>query len=107
MTHLINLTDEYTTTDGKEVRVLCVDANQAGYPVAALIDGYVKIFTASGKFGGSHIAPYIIPKPKMLVRYVNVYPNADNLTREGADRWAHDNRLSCIRIEIPEGQFDE
>lgn len=46
--NLISMDKKYKTRDGRDVRVLCVDADNVGYPVITLVDGTVYHYT---KFG--------------------------------------------------------
>jgi hypothetical protein len=48
--NLISLDKKYKTRDGRDVRVLCVDANDDNYPVVALIGNDVHRFTSKGSF---------------------------------------------------------
>jgi len=49
-------------------------------------------------------------KPKKVVRYINLYPNgfsANYNSRSDADRCCYEQRISCVRVEIEPGRFDE
>lgn len=53
MTNLISMDKRYKTRDGRDVRVLCTDnlgVCAGSYPVVAIVEGAVSMFTAKGGF---------------------------------------------------------
>lgn len=46
------------------------------------------------------------PEPKRVKCWVNLYSNNSGIvwfTKEAADRCSSDNRIACVRIDVPEG----
>lgn len=111
MNHKINMTETYTTRDGRPARVLCLDAKGL-WPVVALVEDVAARFTLDGQ--NKYETNYdLIPAPKAhkVVLWVNVF--ADGLheahrNKQAADYWSR-KRIACIRMEATaqEGQYDE
>ena len=78
---MISMDKEYTTRDGRPVRVLCVDKKNTEYPVLALVtDGHdselVEAYTAGGRYYFSKESRYDLiekPKTRKITVWVNIY----------------------------------
>lgn len=117
--HLITMDGEYQTRDGKPVRVLCVDAPGDQPVVILYLDGNTGKRHENGQFHSNYESNNDLvprpPQPKKIVRYMNVYDDGEgglcaftlNDNREEADCYAGSDRLSCQRIELTKGVFDD
>lgn len=116
----IDMNKQYRTRDGREVRVLCTDADGEKCPVIALV-GTERIVCRYTPFGENIVAVInnrafadpdydLVPVPEKRTVWVNVYGNGDHAffkTRNLADDRARSNfhtRLTCIEVqyEVPE-----
>jgi len=71
----IDITKEYTTREGREVRILCVDRNSRRYPVLALVEGNLNTYTSNGSlyYSNKEDNNDLIPKKKK-VKYLKSVP---------------------------------
>lgn len=104
---MIDINKQYRTRDGREVRLLMVDAG-GNCPVIGAFkraDGTWSSceWPAIGKYHALSDLDLIEVKPKH-VRWVNYYPGCHHPSRESADRNAGSARIACIRVEFEEGE---
>lgn len=86
--------------DGTPARIVCAD-RKGGCPIVALIGEQERVLTF--EYDGSSPYGTLVNVPEKHVRWVNIYPSAQE-TREGADAQAHTDRIACIRVEFEEGE---
>jgi len=75
MSNLISREKRYKTRDGRDVRVLCVDADIPDYPVIALLEGlYVLDFSEEGLFDKTSLGDYdLIEQPEDKTVWLEIY----------------------------------
>ena len=83
------------------------NCNLAGY-----LDENSDCMTYWDEYGHHYIDSYfnIENVQEKTVKYLNMFSDGSyciHITKDIADKFAGPNRLSCIRIEYEEGQFDE
>jgi hypothetical protein len=102
----------YATKSGHEVRIYSTDG-RGTYPVHGAIkvkDGWAdETWTIEGWYEGpgiQNLFNLVEVKPRIkLTRWVNInsYDMLDHFlysSKEDADKYAHDNRVACVKIEI-------
>jgi hypothetical protein len=96
---------------------------RGNYPVVGYVSDHENLtsYTTDGYYVGHNVLHPLdlqnVPeKATTVARYVNVCKHAGKLvagelhpTREAADIWKDENRVSCMKMEVTlvEGQFDE
>ena len=105
----IDITKEYMTTDGYEVRIYAVDGVGI-YSVHGAIKtetGWAaRTWTSDGMRYSGEGSSNLIEKPKTYVKWVNLYSNGVACTYSSkgyADLGAGD-RIACVKIEFTEGE---
>lgn len=108
----IEMDKQYRTRDGREAKVLMVDAGTSHPVIAAHRDRETDIwwslhFTAEGRVSESREDPRDLIEVKPRIKrtlWLNIYSNAEagftNRSREDADATAGRQRIACIPIEI-------
>jgi len=70
----VSMDKKYKTRDGRDVRVLCVDASDDNYPVVALIGNEVYRFTSKGSFDIGYTRGYdLIEQPEEKTVWLEIY----------------------------------
>jgi hypothetical protein len=100
------------TKSGEPVEIITTNGRVA-YPVKGYVGNSENILAwnkegeAAG-FRGDH-ACNLMNVPEKRYAYLNVHPiHTDSFpTKEMADNWASSDRLSCLKIELIEGQYDD
>lgn len=107
------------TRDGRKVRILCTD-KKGDYPIVAIVtedadnEGMFG-FRPDGRYGGVNDGMNLVNDPplgpKVQTVWVNLYGNNGNpgahRSRRNADESMEPGRVACVRVEVPEGRFDE
>ncbi len=107
----IQMGREYQTRDGRPVRVLCVDYDHPlGFPVVALTKNrkseMLGVYRADGTRDEESADLIPVPRKFSFKGWVNIcrFEKAITLStftsRHGADRYATENRIACIEVEI-------
>lgn len=103
----------WQTRDGRKVRILCCDAQNATYPIVGLIADYEGVeepqtWTEAGTslFSGPEKSDDLInsPAPRKTV-WVNWYSDfigGPHDSREEADTESADGRFACTEIPVPD-----
>jgi hypothetical protein len=101
---------KYKTRDGRNVRILATDIKDRRYPVTAAVEisgvEYIKLYTADGHYAYNEESEddLIEVKPRIQRTYwMNVYEHhiSEAFTTKGsADRYAHEDRLACVEVNI-------
>lgn len=112
----ISMDKEYTTRDGRPVRILCTN-RKCDFPIVALVtqgnqSEDVFCYTQKGSYSAAYIHRHnldLIEKPRRLQGWINVYPNEITgvvyQTRSDADSGASDERIACIDLsQFKEGE---
>ena len=121
---LIEIGKQYTTRDGKAVRVLCVDCKDEEYPVLALVGEFEQVenYTADGKYylRKSVHSQDLIEKPVERKIYLEIYTSSSwggdedgiiaHRTKEDLLRSTSNNNvgytlLATKEITFTEGEF--
>jgi len=108
---MIDLTKQYRTRDGREVRIYATD----GYP-SLTVHGAIKLedgweivaWRSDGRLGGYAESDSDLIEVKPRIRrevWLNVYDGDDVVSarssREAADRaWSVGHRIACVRVVI-------
>lgn len=116
---MIDTTKEYTTRDGREVRIYATDG-QGSCPIHGAVrefDGWAYAsWTPLGAhdIGSKEVSRHdLIEKPKIIKGWINVYipgygenEAASTIwnTKEDADSAACEDRIACIQVEFKEGE---
>lgn len=112
---MIDKNKEYTTRDGREVRIYATDG-KGDYPVHGAWFNIqddrwmVEEWTAKGEYyWGSSDSLNLIEKPKIIKGWINIYPGNNisstiSPTKIDADNLSTSARIACIQIEFKEGE---
>ena len=92
-------------------KAVCIAEIASFYHMAYLGRGAIDLDSVSDKGIASTSDNDIVGEwVQRTVYYINFYNNGSyfrHLNREEADKYAGDNRLSCVRVEFQKGQFDD
>ena len=102
---MIDMNKNYETKDGREVRVLCVDAG-GEKPVIALISDVLGRHYLNGRYCDTYESASDLVEVKPRIKrtiWVNVYPDTvgnNYESKESADDSRGSNRIACVKLEI-------
>ena len=95
---MIDMTKQYKTRDGRNVRILCVDGPDRIYPVIGLIDGNLlaSTWSSQGQYSAENKKQeldLIVVKPKLVVeRWVNIFQYKNDSRNERHIDWFDDSQ---------------
>lgn len=103
------------TKSGLPARLVSKRTGDDKYIMGVIIEGKKRdrfeIYKSDGRYSDNDLSGLDLENvPEKIVRYVNYYPSGASYcyeTRDSADSASMYNRVSCVRIEFEEGQFDE
>lgn len=111
----IDMNKKYKTRDGRDVRILCTDANHKLYPVVGIVEmegiSYPSSWTRFGKLDTQSYEKSnedLIEVKEKETLWLKIYENEcvrrfGNLYSAKADK----NAIARIKVEYEERQFDE
>jgi hypothetical protein len=98
----IDITKPVRTVIGKKPVEIISDKGRGGFPYVGYLSGS-NVLAQWSEAGIENV-------PEKTVKYLNMFSDGSyciHITKDIADKFAGPNRLSCLRIEYEEGQFDE
>lgn len=115
---MLDINKPVQTRDGRKARIICKDRINTDFSVVVLVDFEgSEVVLAYNHLGESQITEKhsgdldLINVPEKHVRYINLNEGdvvgGTYKTKEDADEWARDHRVSRIRVELKEGQYDD
>jgi len=103
---IISMNKKYETQDGREVRILCVDAEGLD-SVVGLIDGVAERWHPNGVYFDEETSNFDLVEVKethTIIRWINIYFDDESYhlweSREEADEGARKDRVACKQVCI-------